>query len=115
GHLGGASPRGRRKCAQLSKFPAYGETCPVQCATATTIHARYAPNRASLDRSSKPASLLQHEILADVRVGSNSAARCPLLDVWVTLRQRTSARHRPDVSEVPGADICDAAKLTPTR
>ena len=39
GHRAACHSHAADSCSQLSKFRAYGEICPVQCAETTTIHA----------------------------------------------------------------------------
>jgi hypothetical protein len=69
GHQAGCHSHAADSCSQLSKFRANGESAR---AVRKGYHNSLAmcTKRARLDRGLKPTSLLRHEILTDVRVGS---------------------------------------------
>jgi hypothetical protein len=57
-------------CSQLSKIPAYEEPAPWSAHRLPQSTQRYAPKTGSPGQRLEPASLRQHETLANVRVGS---------------------------------------------
>jgi hypothetical protein len=65
----------------------------------------------------EPASLMQHDMLTDVRVGSladkRSRAKIPPLSALV--QKQTNFRDAAIVRFVPKADSCTAANSTATR
>jgi hypothetical protein len=69
GHQAACHSHAADSCSQLSKFRANGESAR---AVRKGYHNSLAmcTKRARLDRGLKPTSLLRHEILTDVRVGS---------------------------------------------